>query len=98
MGRDVRELSLGERQLAVLAMTIAQGARLLLLDEPTVHLDLRHQVEVMELLVELNEAEGEDTISTGYHAVEFLLWGQDLSATGPGAPTSSRRATGPDGP
>lgn len=53
VGRDVRELSLGERQLTVLAMTIAQGARLLLLDEPTVHLDLRHQVEVMELLRDL---------------------------------------------
>ena len=31
-----------------------------------------------------NEAEGEKNISTGYHAIEFLLWGQDLSATGPG--------------
>jgi len=56
--RDVRELSLGERQLAVLAMTIAQGARLLLLDEPTVHLDLRHQVEVMELLRDLAARDG----------------------------------------
>ena len=56
--RDVRELSLGERQMAVLAMTIAQGARLLLLDEPTVHLDLRHQVEVMELLRDLASLEG----------------------------------------
>jgi len=54
VGRDVRQLSLGERQLVVLAMTIAQGARLLLLDEPTVHLDLRHQVEVMELLGRLS--------------------------------------------
>jgi iron complex transport system ATP-binding protein len=53
VGRDVRELSLGERQLAMLAMSIAQQARLLLLDEPTVHLDLRHQVEVMELLRQL---------------------------------------------
>jgi iron complex transport system ATP-binding protein len=34
-------------------MAVAQGARLLLLDEPTVHLDLRHQVEVMELLRDL---------------------------------------------
>jgi len=58
LGRDVRELSLGERQLAVLAMTIAQGARLLLLDEPTVHLDLRHQVEVMELLRDLAHNDG----------------------------------------
>ena len=52
-GRDVRELSLGERQLVVLAMAVAQEARILLLDEPTVHLDLRHQVAVMELLRDL---------------------------------------------
>jgi iron complex transport system ATP-binding protein len=58
VGRDVRELSLGERQLVVLAMTVAQGARLLLLDEPTVHLDLRHQVEVMELLRDLAHNDG----------------------------------------
>ena len=56
--RDVRELSLGERQLAVLAMAVAQAARLLLLDEPTVHLDLRHQVTVMELLRDLAVRDG----------------------------------------
>ena len=33
-----------------------------------------------ELLVSLNEVGAEENISTGYHAVEFLLWGQDLSA------------------
>ena len=57
-GRDVRELSLGERQLTVLAMAVAQGPRLLLLDEPTVHLDLRHQVAVMELLRDLAARDG----------------------------------------
>jgi iron complex transport system ATP-binding protein len=57
-GRDVRELSLGERQLAVLAMAVAQDARILLLDEPTVHLDLRHQVAVMELLRDLARRDG----------------------------------------
>jgi iron complex transport system ATP-binding protein len=58
MGRDARELSLGERQLVLLAMAVAQDADVLVLDEPTVHLDLRHQVEVMELLRDLNARQG----------------------------------------
>jgi iron complex transport system ATP-binding protein len=58
LGRDARELSLGERQLVLLALAVAQAAPALALDEPTVHLDLRHQVQVMELLVDLNERDG----------------------------------------
>src|SRR6185436_3875117 len=58
LGRDARELSLGERQLVLLALAVAQQAPVLALDEPTVHLDLRHQVEVMELLVDLNQRDG----------------------------------------
>lgn len=38
-----------------------------------------------ELIAEQNENGAEENVSTGYHAIEFLLWGQDLSATGPGA-------------
>lgn len=37
-----------------------------------------------EVLVELNEQGGEKNIAAGYHAIEFLLWGQDRSKTGPG--------------
>jgi iron complex transport system ATP-binding protein len=58
LGRDARELSLGERQLVLLAMAVAQASPILVLDEPTVHLDLRHQVEVMDLLVDLNQRDG----------------------------------------
>ncbi|MDN3575687.1 imelysin family protein [Chitinimonas viridis] len=38
-----------------------------------------------EALIGLNEKGGEENISTGWHAIEFLLWGQDLSKDGPGA-------------
>jgi ABC-type cobalamin/Fe3+-siderophores transport system ATPase subunit len=58
MGRDARELSLGERQLVLVALAIAQAAPIVVLDEPTVHLDIRHQVEVMDLLLDLNERDG----------------------------------------
>lgn len=58
LGRDARELSLGERQLVLLALAVAQDAPVLALDEPTVHLDLRHQVQVMDLLVDLNQRDG----------------------------------------
>ncbi|HYN69122.1 MAG TPA: ABC transporter ATP-binding protein [Candidatus Eisenbacteria bacterium] len=63
MGRDARELSLGERQLVLLAMAVAQASPVLVLDEPTVHLDLRHQVEVMDLLVDLNTRDGTTIIA-----------------------------------
>lgn len=38
-----------------------------------------------DVLISLNEEGGETNISTGWHAIEFLLWGQDLSLEGPGA-------------
>jgi iron complex transport system ATP-binding protein len=61
--RDARELSLGERQLVLLALAVAQDAPVMLLDEPTVHLDLRHQVEAMELLCDLNDRDGTTLIA-----------------------------------
>lgn len=56
--RDVRTLSLGERQMVLIAMALAQGGEVLVLDEPTVHLDLRHQLEVMRLLERLATEDG----------------------------------------
>jgi iron complex transport system ATP-binding protein len=63
LGRDVLELSLGERQLSLVALAVAQAAPVLILDEPTVHLDLRHQVATMELLVDLNARDGTTVVA-----------------------------------
>lgn len=53
-GRTINTLSEGERQKVYLAQCVAQEPKILLLDEPVSHLDIRHQMETLDLLDRLN--------------------------------------------
>ncbi len=53
-GREVGKLSGGQRQRVWIAMALAQNTKMLFLDEPTTYLDIRYQLEILELVKRLN--------------------------------------------
>jgi iron-siderophore transport system ATP-binding protein len=84
-GRPVDALSGGQRQRAWIAMALAQGTPIMLLDEPTTYLDLAHQVEVLDLLAELNEGEGRTIVLVLHDLNQACRYGNHLIAMRDGA-------------
>lgn len=76
--RVVTELSGGEQQRVVIAMALAQQPQVLLLDEPTVHLDINHQLEILELLRRLNREQGLTVLATMHDLNLAALYFDDL--------------------
>ncbi|WEL22421.1 ABC transporter ATP-binding protein [Halorhabdus sp. BNX81] len=67
--REVGSLSGGQQQLVWIAMALAQGTDVLLLDEPTTFLDMHHQLEVMGIVERLRD-EREVTVGIVLHDIE----------------------------
>ncbi|MDR2455046.1 MAG: ABC transporter ATP-binding protein [Deltaproteobacteria bacterium] len=76
----VDRLSDGERQKAALARALAQEPELMLLDEPTAHLDLKHRLEVMSILRSLCAERGLAVLAA-VHDVDLAAKVSDLVAT-----------------
>lgn len=90
--RAINELSSGERQRVFFARALAQETKILLLDEPTAHLDLQHQIDSFRLMSRLNRECGQTIVCVSHDinlAAEFcsrILVLQDGKIAGDGTP------------
>jgi iron complex transport system ATP-binding protein len=83
--RPIDELSGGQRQRVWIAMALAQETGILLLDEPTTFLDLTHQFEVLDLLVDLNKRDDRTIVLVLHDLNQACRFGDHLIAMKDGA-------------
>lgn len=74
--RELSRLSGGQRQRVWIAMALAQGTEILFLDEPTTYLDIRYQIEILELIQKLNREYGM-TIIMVLHDINQAIYFSD---------------------
>jgi iron complex transport system ATP-binding protein len=75
--RDLSTLSDGERQKVLIARALAQQPSIILLDEPTMHLDLKHRMEVMTILRKLCVEKG-ITVIASLHDIDIAAKISDI--------------------
>ena len=74
--RHISDLSDGERQKVMIARALAQDTPVIMLDEPTAHLDLPNRIEVMSLLKELARKQGKAVVMST-HELDLALQAAD---------------------
>ena len=83
--RELDTLSGGQRQRAWIAMALAQETELLLLDEPTTFLDVAHQIDVLDLLVDMNVSRGTTVVMVLHDLNLAVRYADHLIAVAEGA-------------
>lgn len=78
--RSVMALSGGQRQRAWIAMALAQGTDVLLLDEPTTYLDVRYQIDTLNLIRRLNRESGITVVMILHDINQSLYYSDEIMA------------------
>lgn len=83
--RPVAALSGGQMQRVWIAMALAQGSKVLLLDEPTTYLDIRYQLDILHLVKQLNSEYGMTVVMVLHDINQALHYSDQLIALAGGA-------------
>lgn len=78
--RPVQSLSGGQKQRVWIAMALAQGTKVLLLDEPTTYLDVRYQLQILRLVKDLNRKCGITIIMVLHDINQALAYSDEVIA------------------
>lgn len=78
--RPVSKLSGGQRQRVWIAMALAQDTDLLLLDEPTTYLDVRYQIQILQLVRKLNQEYGLTIVMVLHDINQALYYSDEIMA------------------
>lgn len=81
--KQIHALSGGQRQRVWIAMAIAQGTKILLLDEPTTYLDVRYQLQILRLVKMLNEKLGITILMVLHDINQALYYSDEIVALSP---------------